>query len=108
MYLQYNGWILFDTRGSLARTFIPVWISVFPSACGVFLKVRAVLGGSSFSLNLSTADLHSSECTSIPVQEDKSNHWYPHLYWQNNDGSFVTVNGSAVICTRFHLRKHVY
>ncbi|SJL01044.1 uncharacterized protein ARMOST_04360 [Armillaria ostoyae] len=59
--------------------------------------VHSVLGGSSFSLNLSTADLRGSECTSIPVQEDKSNYWYPHLYWQKNDGSFVTVNGSAVI-----------
>ncbi|KAK0226894.1 hypothetical protein EDD85DRAFT_855914 [Armillaria nabsnona] len=59
--------------------------------------VHSVLGGSSFSLNLSTADLRGSECTSIPVQEDKSNYWYPHLYWQKNDGSFLTVNGSAVI-----------
>ncbi|KAK0442529.1 uncharacterized protein EV420DRAFT_1077422 [Desarmillaria tabescens] len=59
--------------------------------------VHSVLGGSSFSLNMSTADLRGSECTSIPIQEDKSNYWYPHLYWQKNDGSFVTVNGSAVM-----------
>ncbi|KAK0486751.1 hypothetical protein EDD18DRAFT_1193686 [Armillaria luteobubalina] len=55
--------------------------------------VHSVLGGSNFSLNLSTADLRGSDCTSIPVQEDKSNYWYP-------DGSFVTVNGSAVMYTR--------
>ncbi|KAK0226858.1 hypothetical protein EDD85DRAFT_777516 [Armillaria nabsnona] len=39
--------------------------------------VHSVLGGSGFSLNLSTADLRGSECTSIPFQDDKSNYWYP-------------------------------
>ncbi|KAK0481079.1 hypothetical protein EDD18DRAFT_1085518 [Armillaria luteobubalina] len=53
-----------------------------------------VLGGSSFSLNLSMADLRGSDCTSIPVQEDKSNYWY-----LKKDGSFVTVNGSAMMYT---------
>ncbi len=46
-----------------------------------FMKARAVLGGSGFSLNLSTADLRGSECTSIPVQEDKSNYWYPVCFY---------------------------
>ncbi|KAK0448198.1 hypothetical protein EV421DRAFT_1676991, partial [Armillaria borealis] len=61
--------------------------------------VHSVLGGSGFSLNFSTADLRGSECTSIPVQEDKSNYWYPVRFYVKKDGSFVTVNGSAVMCT---------
>ncbi|KAK0486783.1 hypothetical protein EDD18DRAFT_1082662 [Armillaria luteobubalina] len=47
----------------------------------VFLKIFPMLGGSNFSLNLSTMDLWGSKCTLIPVQEDKSNYWYPvHFY----------------------------
>ncbi|CAA7261988.1 unnamed protein product [Cyclocybe aegerita] len=43
----------------------------------VSTHVHSILGGSNFGLNTSTAALRLSECTSIPVREDKSNYWYP-------------------------------
>ncbi|KAJ3991522.1 hypothetical protein F5050DRAFT_1581285, partial [Lentinula boryana] len=58
-----------------------------------------VLGGSGFGLNVNTSILQGSDCTSIPVQEDKSNYWFPQLYFQRNDGSFTSVSGNAVIDT---------
>lgn len=36
-----------------------------------------VLGGSNFRFNTSTEALRQSECTSIPIPEDKSNYWFP-------------------------------
>ncbi|KAJ3789395.1 hypothetical protein GGU10DRAFT_425661 [Lentinula aff. detonsa] len=59
--------------------------------------VHSVLGGSGFDLNVNTSILQGSECTSIPVQEDKSNYWFPQLYFQRNDGSFTSVSGNAVM-----------
>ncbi|KIK58110.1 hypothetical protein GYMLUDRAFT_246478 [Collybiopsis luxurians FD-317 M1] len=44
--------------------------------------VHSVVGGSNFGMTLSTASLRNSECTSMPIQEDHSNYWYPHLYFQ--------------------------
>lgn len=48
----------------------------------VSTHVHSVLGGSNFGLNITTDDLRKSECTSIPILEDKSNYWFPHLYFQ--------------------------
>ncbi|KAF9055515.1 hypothetical protein BDZ89DRAFT_1176189, partial [Hymenopellis radicata] len=67
------------------------------------LRCILILGGSNFSINLTTtAELRESGCTSIPVQEDKSNYWYPHLYFQKNDGSFIAANGSAVMYGQYY------
>uniref|UniRef100_A0A0W0G435 DUF1996 domain-containing protein n=1 Tax=Moniliophthora roreri TaxID=221103 RepID=A0A0W0G435_MONRR len=63
----------------------------------VATHVHAVLGGSNFGLNLSTSWLRQSQCTSIPIAEDKSNYWFPQLYFQWRDGSFTSVDGNAVI-----------
>ncbi|KAK0481072.1 hypothetical protein EDD18DRAFT_1085525, partial [Armillaria luteobubalina] len=66
----------------------------------VSLHVHSMLGGSNFSLNLSTADLWGSDCMLIPVQEDKSSYWYlVHSYLLKKDGTFVTVSGSAMMYT---------
>ncbi|KAJ3846914.1 hypothetical protein EV368DRAFT_15002, partial [Lentinula lateritia] len=43
----------------------------------VSAHVHSVLGGSGFGLNVNTSILQESECTSIPIQEDKSNYWFP-------------------------------
>ncbi|GAW00416.1 wsc domain [Lentinula edodes] len=67
----------------------------------VSTHVHSVLGGSGFGLNVNTSILQESECTSIPIQEDKSNYWFPQLYFQKNDGSFASVSGNAVICRCF-------
>ncbi|KAG6897318.1 hypothetical protein C0992_002494 [Termitomyces sp. T32_za158] len=46
------------------------------------IETRLVLGGSNFRMNTNTGALRQSECTSIPIPEDKSNYWFPHLYFQ--------------------------
>ncbi|PPQ85763.1 hypothetical protein CVT25_003081 [Psilocybe cyanescens] len=38
---------------------------------------KLVVGGSSFGLNSNTDVLRASQCTSIPIPQDKSNYWYP-------------------------------
>ncbi|KAJ7701569.1 hypothetical protein B0H17DRAFT_190023 [Mycena rosella] len=48
----------------------------------VATHVHSVLGGSNFGLNTSTAVLRNSSCTSIPIPEDKSNYWFPQMYFQ--------------------------
>ncbi|KAF8071559.1 hypothetical protein FPV67DRAFT_1667052 [Lyophyllum atratum] len=65
---------------------------------------HSVLGGSNFRMNTNTAQLRNSECTSIPIPEDKSNYWFPHLYFQWSNGSFTSLTGGAVIsCFRYYL-----
>lgn len=39
-----------------------------------------VLGGSNFRLSTNTSFLRQSECSSIPIPQDKSNYWYPVCY----------------------------
>jgi len=59
--------------------------------------VHSVLGGSNFGLELTTASLRESECTSMPIAEDKSNYWYPHMYFWWRNGSFSSLEGNPVI-----------
>ncbi|TFK22759.1 hypothetical protein FA15DRAFT_595516 [Coprinopsis marcescibilis] len=44
--------------------------------------VHSVVGGSNFRMTVSTASLRQSSCTSIPIPQDKSAYWFPHLYFQ--------------------------
>jgi hypothetical protein len=59
--------------------------------------VHSVLGGSNFRMTTNTSFLRQSECSSIPIPQDKSAYWFPHLYFQWNNGSFTSLNGGAVI-----------
>ncbi|KAJ6630107.1 hypothetical protein B0H10DRAFT_1775195 [Mycena sp. CBHHK59/15] len=70
-----------------------------PVASPGFVSTHAhsVLGGSNFEMNTSTAALRSSSCTSIPIPEDKSNYWFPHMYFQWSNGTFTSVSGNAVM-----------
>lgn len=52
------------------------FVSVFPIGSEL-LRLGKVVGGSNFSLNVSTNSLRASQCTSIPILQDKSNYWYP-------------------------------
>ncbi|KIK02989.1 hypothetical protein K443DRAFT_656070 [Laccaria amethystina LaAM-08-1] len=61
--------------------------------------VHSVLGGSNFRFNTNTASLRQSQCTSIPIPQDKSNYWFPHLYFQWANNSFTSLDGGAVIDT---------
>ncbi|KAJ6554576.1 hypothetical protein B0H19DRAFT_995026 [Mycena capillaripes] len=55
----------------------------------VSTHAHSVLGGSNFGLNTSTAALRDSSCTSIPIPEDKSNYWFPQMYFQWSNGTFT-------------------
>lgn len=55
-----------------------------------------VFGGSNFGFSVTTQKLLESECTSVPIAEDKSNYWAPLLYFQWANGSFSSVDGGAV------------
>jgi len=59
--------------------------------------VHSVVGGSNFGFESSTSRLQKSQCTSVPIKEDKSNYWFPTLYFQWANGSFSSVDGGAVI-----------
>ncbi|KAF9532660.1 hypothetical protein CPB83DRAFT_847146 [Crepidotus variabilis] len=59
--------------------------------------VHSVLGGSNFRFNTNTAALRQSECTSTPIPQDKSAYWFPHIFFQWNNGSFTSLDGGAVI-----------
>uniref|UniRef100_A0A0W0F7N3 DUF1996 domain-containing protein n=1 Tax=Moniliophthora roreri TaxID=221103 RepID=A0A0W0F7N3_MONRR len=43
----------------------------------VATHVHSVLGGSNFRVNTNTSFLRQSECTSMPIAEDKSAYWFP-------------------------------
>lgn len=57
--------------------FIQVSVSYVPFTSYLVIDLFLVLGGSGFGLNVNTSILQESECTSIPIQEDKSNYWFP-------------------------------
>jgi Domain of unknown function (DUF1996) len=59
--------------------------------------VHTVVGGSNFGPVVTTAGLRNSQCTSIPIAEDKSNYWFPHLYFEWSNGSFSSVDVGVVI-----------
>ncbi|KAF8621991.1 hypothetical protein AX15_007345 [Amanita polypyramis BW_CC] len=58
--------------------------------------VHAVLGGSNFG-STSTAVLRQSQCTSIPIPQDKSNYWVPSICSRWANGSFSSLDGGAVM-----------
>ncbi|KDR78699.1 hypothetical protein GALMADRAFT_64058 [Galerina marginata CBS 339.88] len=59
--------------------------------------VHSVLGGSNFRLTTNTAALRQSQCSSIPIPQDKSAYWFPHLYFQWNNGSFTSLNVTNIL-----------
>ncbi|KAJ3917915.1 WSC domain-containing protein [Lentinula edodes] len=63
----------------------------------IYTHVPPVVGGSNFGMNITTDSLRDSECTSMPIEEDKSNYWYPHLYFQHKNGSFSALDVGNVM-----------
>lgn len=59
--------------------------------------VHSVLGGSNFRMSVDTASLRQSACTSVPIPQDKSAYWFPHLYFYWGNGSVTSAEGGAVI-----------
>ncbi|KAI8974795.1 WSC-domain-containing protein [Trametes punicea] len=52
--------------------------------------VHAIVGSSGFSNNYDPDELVQSNCTTIPVQPDKSNYWAPQLYHQDQQTGELT------------------
>lgn len=52
---------------------------------------HAIQGGSNFNLTMTDDALLDSNCTSSLVDADKSNYWTPSLYFQADNGSFLSV-----------------
>jgi len=59
--------------------------------------VHTVTGGSKFGPRVTSEDLRTSECTSGPIVEDKSNYLTPTLYFQLANGNFASVDGTVSI-----------
>ncbi|EAU87993.2 hypothetical protein CC1G_01640 [Coprinopsis cinerea okayama7 len=88
----YGYWLMGANNILTTQRLDPI---VRPGRVGT--HVHSVIGGSNFGFELTTDFLRESECTSIPIAEDKSNYWYPHLYFWWKNGSFTSVDGSPVI-----------
>ncbi|KAJ7650806.1 WSC domain-containing protein [Roridomyces roridus] len=64
---------------------------------GVSGHTHTIFGGSNFRATTNTSFLRQSECTSSPINEDKSAYWAPTLYFQWKNGSFTSVSGNPVM-----------
>ncbi|KAI5899816.1 uncharacterized protein SCHCODRAFT_01083620, partial [Schizophyllum commune H4-8] len=65
---------------------------------------RPVVGSSGFGLDSTSSDvLRNSSCTSVPIREDKSNYWYPQLYFRWQNGTFSLVDGNPVMYVSHYL-----
>ncbi len=55
--------------------------------------VHTVMGGSAFGLTMSDTQALSANCTNSKPKADKSNYWWPKLYFQDpKNGSFIDVD----------------
>ncbi|KAI0367419.1 WSC-domain-containing protein [Pilatotrama ljubarskyi] len=61
---------------------------VNPNAVGT--HVHAIVGASGFTNNYDPDELVKSNCTTIPVQPDKSNYWAPQMYHQDQQTGKLT------------------
>jgi hypothetical protein len=58
----------------------------------VSTHVHTVMGGSNFGPSATGASLIESNCTTAKIKNDKSNYWFPALYFQDpKDGHFEPV-----------------
>jgi hypothetical protein len=57
-----------------------------------------VLGGSNFRLDTNTQALRNSQCTSIPIPEDKSNYWFPVCinYYHLSYGAIIDGTSNSI------------
>ncbi|THH32546.1 hypothetical protein EUX98_g1633 [Antrodiella citrinella] len=56
----------------------------------VSTHVHSVVGGSRFQASYDYNDLSSSQCSTISVQEDRSNYWAPQLYYHDQNANTFT------------------
>jgi len=53
--------------------------------------VHHIVGGNAFGMTADYAALRKSDCSSCPIKEDLSAYWTPKLYFQAQNGSFISV-----------------
>lgn len=87
-----NAYWLMGTDFLTSQRIDPIIAPGVPSG-----HVHGIVGGSNFGFNVTTEQLRQSECTSIPIKEDKSAYWAPKAYFQHKDGSFTSLGGGVVI-----------
>ncbi|KAI1789216.1 WSC-domain-containing protein [Ganoderma leucocontextum] len=78
-------WIFGGTRPIVTTRLDPV---IMPDEIGP--HVHSVVGASRFKSVYDPDDLVQSNCTTIPVQPDKSNYWAPQLYHQDQETDMFT------------------
>lgn len=62
---------------------------IFPGQIGA--HVHHIAGGNGFGLTTSYDNLRESSCSSCPITQDLSAYWTPKLYFQAQNGSFLSV-----------------
>ena len=53
--------------------------------------VHSVIGGTGFSANMSTNAALDANGTTAVVNGDKSNYWFPKLYYEEDNGTIFSV-----------------
>ncbi|KAI0628687.1 WSC-domain-containing protein [Trametes polyzona] len=83
-----NAYWTFGATALIAQTRLDSIVN--PDAIGT--HVHAIVGASGFSNHYDPDELMQSNCTTIPVQPDKSNYWAPQLYHRDKDtGEFLAM-----------------
>ncbi|PIL30122.1 hypothetical protein GSI_07699 [Ganoderma sinense ZZ0214-1] len=78
-------WIFGSSRPIVTTRLDPV---VTPNEIGP--HVHSIVGGSRFKSVYDPDDLVQSNCSTIPVQPDKSNYWAPQMYHQDQENGLFT------------------
>ena len=60
---------------------------------------HTIMGGNGFGFDMNYASTQASTCSSCIVTKDFSNYWVPNLYYEAQNGSFISVDqvGGATI-----------
>jgi hypothetical protein len=53
--------------------------------------VHVIAGGNGFDFNITYDQARASTCSTCDIKEDLSNYWTPKLYYQAQNGSFISV-----------------
>ena len=57
---------------------------------------HSVIGGNGFAASMDFAQTQTATCATIPVKADKSNYWFPSLYYQSpHNGSFIRAKDNS-------------
>ena len=85
VHLSHGFWIINHNQLTIDR------LDPIVSPGEVSTHVHTIIGASNFAPEVEQEKLMESECTTSPVQEDKSSYWAPQLYIKNDNGTFTLV-----------------